>query len=269
MDDRSKLFLLKSVLLNDRLKMYSKYINEAKQQGYKVETLGEFYNHYKEDGKHFILRHDVDHKGEATRKMFEVEKNLGVRSTYFFRYSTVDKVLIDEMILAGFEIGFHFETIANYIDDNHITNKEDIDLEKCKVMLKKEVKEFEEMIEHPVFSLCAHGAPANKKIGISNNVITEERGILKDIGIDYEAYDKTMYEYVDCHIMDQSILYNYGFSYKDTPESSILEGRRNIIFLAHPNHWYLSRFQRIKKIMAFVLGKAKYSSSRTFSRIEK
>lgn len=266
MNDCTKLFILTSILLNNRLKAYSEYVREAIRRGYSVESLETFQRHYKEPGKHFVLRHDVDHNGIAARKMFECEKKLGVKSTYYFRKSTINKRLIDEMIRDGFDVGFHFETVAEYIEEKHIQDKKEIDLDECRERLKKEIREFEETIGHEIYSICSHGAASNVKLNISSNVITED-GIPVDFTVAFEAYDRDMYQYVDCHIMDSTILNNFGFSYRDTPFSAMKEEKQNIVFLAHPNHWYLNGWQRVRKFIAFILGKATCSTSRQFERI--
>lgn len=268
LNDHSNDFLVKSILLNNRLEAYAHYIDIALQNGYHVEPLGAFYKHFSEEGKHFVLRHDVDHKGKATRKMFECEKALGVKSTYYFRKSTIDKQLIDEMISAGFEVGFHFETIADYIEEKDITDKRDIDFLECRKRLALEIRQFEVSIGHKISSICSHGAPANVRLGVSSNALVED-GIPPDCPAEFEAYDRAMYEYVDCHIMDGSLLFNYGFSYRNTPLSAIRAEVGNIVFLAHPNHWYLSPKERVLQLRAFLLGKATYSTEREFSRIEK
>jgi len=264
--DHDKEFILKTALLNNRLKAYRYYVNMALEHGYLVEPLETFYKHCTEEGKHFVLRHDVDHPGKSTRKMFECEKVLGVKSTYYFRKSTVDKPLIDEMIAAGFEVGFHFETVADYIEENKITDKRDIDFEGCKARLKRDIEQFEEMIGHKINSICSHGAPANTRLCISNNSITEA-GIPDNCTVEFEAYSKKMYKCVDCHIMDGRLRLNYGFSYKDTPVSAIEDNKNNIVFLTHPNHWWLSGVARIKVLGALVLGKTTSSTERSFKRV--
>lgn len=90
---------------------------------------------------------------------------------------------------------------------------------------------------------------------------------MSELGVLFEAYDAKMYEDVDCHIMDGGILNNYGFSYVDTPLSAISEGKQNIVFLAHPGHWWKTIKGRIRTIGGFILGKATYSTTREFKRI--
>lgn len=261
-NDHNNRFLIGTIFLNNRLNAYACYITEAINAGYTVEPLGAFHKHYGDNERHFVLRHDVDHNGVATRKMFECEKALGVKSTYYFRKSTIDKPLIDEMIQSGFEVGFHYETIANYCEEKNV-NEDKIDLVACREMLKREIEEFENTIGHRITSICSHGSPG---LHISNNALVED-GIPEGWTVEFEAYEKAMYDHVDCHIMDCSILNNYGFAYRDTPSFAIREGKTNIIFLAHPSHWYLSAWDRLLKLRELILGRATYGTERVFKRV--
>lgn len=260
--------VIKTILKNDRLKQYGKYIHYAQENGYQVLSLEDFYRlEDRRKGKHFILRHDVDQGGIYTRKMFEAEKALGVKSTYYFRFSTIDRELIEEMLQAGFDVGLHFETIADWARENSITRKEEIDMECMKQRLKEEIKKFEELIGHKTFSCCSHGAPENARLGISNNAITENAD-MEEFQIGFEAYQKALYDFVDCHIMDGALINNFGFSYADTPISAVDDGYENIVFLSHPNHWYCPVKLRIRFLLAIVRGKGNFKrAGRKFQRI--
>lgn len=262
------LSVFSTILFNSRLKKYKYYIEYARKRGYQVISLEDFYKlPDKRKEKHFVLRHDVDHPGVWNRKMFEAEKSAGVKSTYYFRFSTIDKELIQEMINSGFDVGLHFETIADYAREHAVKNKSEIDMELMKEKLKADIRRFEEITGHKTFSCCSHGASENRMLGISNNAITENAD-MAEFGLGFEAYQKEMYDYVDCHIMDGNILYNFGFSYADTPISAVDEGHGNIIFLAHPNHWYFPVKRRIGLLRGIVLGKGNMTKAeRRFQRI--
>ena len=258
-----------TILLNNRLKKYRDYIQYAREKEYQVLSLEDFYKlSDKRQGKHFILRHDVDELGLYTRKMFETEKALGVKATYYFRFSTIDRELIQEMIDNGFDVGLHFETIADYAKEHNIKSKKEINMELMKQQLKEDIRRFEGIIGHKTFSCCSHGAPENRQLGISNNTITEHAD-LSEFGLGFEAYNKELYEFVDCHIMDSSLLRNFGFSYEDTPITAMDAGQANIVFLTHPNHWYLPLKRRFLLLRAMILGKGSFKKAeRVFRRIQ-
>lgn len=172
------------------------------------------------------------------------------------------------MIKAGFEVGLHYETIADIIRERNYTSKEQIDMNYARNRFKEDIKRFEDNIGHKIVSCCSHGAPENIKLGISNNFLTE--GVKMSIyDLHFEAYDKIMYDNdIDCHIMDNSLMFNYGFSYRDNPINAVEHGLQNILFLSHPNHWYFTTPNQIKKLAGLFLGAAKFDTNRVFKRME-
>lgn len=70
--------VVKTILLNTRLIDYQFFLTYAKEQGYDILPMCEFYNlGNRRKKKHIVLRHDVDWNGESTRVMFETEKRGG------------------------------------------------------------------------------------------------------------------------------------------------------------------------------------------------
>ena len=267
--DNSKVFLAKTIFLNNRLSVYRKYILAAKEAGYKVCSLKEFWDDRFSKDKHFVLRHDVDQLLPATRKMFEVEKKLGVHATYYFRWSTIDKKLIKDMLDAGFEVGLHYETVATYISEHNIKSKEDLPLKEMQDILKEEIKKFRNEFSPDMVSCCSHGAQENRDLDVSSNILLEDADY-SEFGIQFEAYDKDMYERCNIyHIMDCNLRFSFGFAYKANPIDGIIEDKQNIIFLSHPIHWKLTFLSWIGDCIRFVLGKNTYSTEREFRRIAK
>lgn len=266
--DIGKKYVLSTIAKNNRLDTYSKYIEMAKQHGYYVCSMREFFLDSKEK-KHFVLRHDVDYLGPFTRKMFTVERNLGVHSTYYFRDSTIDVSLMNEMIEAQFEVGFHYETLSNYAKEHSLNKLSIKDIEICRSKLKKEIQNINELLNSPITSVASHGDKKNREIMLSNNVLLEGQDY-NDYGILFEAYDENLYNnYVDVHIMDNNIRRNFGFSYSVNPIEAISDNYTNIVFLSHPNHWYNSWKRIIYDMAAFLVGRYDSVPRGKFSRIMK
>lgn len=267
--DNTKFFVAKTILLNNRLSTYKKYILEAKKNGYKICSLQEYWNERDNVDKHFILRHDVDDLIPATRKMFEIEKKLGVHATYYFRWSTIDKDLINDMLNSGFEVGLHYETVATYIREHQIRDKNDLSISEMQSVLKKEIQNFKSNYNSEMVSCCSHGAKENIELDISSNILLEDVEY-SEYDILFEAYDKNMYVKGKIyHIMDGNIRNNFGFSYKSNPLKGMQENCQNIVFLAHPIHWKFDIISWFVNIVYFLCGKNKYSTEREFRRIAK
>ena len=252
------------------MRYYEDYIRYAQDNGYEIISLEQFYQlPNRRNGKHFILRHDIDWQGISTRKLYLAEKEMQVTSTMYFRFSTIDNNLIRELITNRFNVGFHFETIADYAMENSIDDKSKINLGVVRERFIRETQRFEEITGCKVRSVCSHGHPVNKQLGISNNAITENFDLTK-WGILFEAYEQKMYrDDIDCHILDGGILKNYGFQYKDNPYDAIDKGYQNIVFVSHPHNWYMSFKKRMILALAWIRGKAEYSTNREFIRIAK
>lgn len=103
------------------------------------------------DSKFAIIRHDVDRKPFNALKMAELENEMGVRSTYYFRYPYTFKVeLIKRIIDLGHEIGYHYEVLSKANGDH----------EKAKELFEKEFGKFREIYD--VKTICMHGSPLSK-----------------------------------------------------------------------------------------------------------
>lgn len=265
--DNTKTYIIKTIIKNNRLDYYGDYLLYARECGYEICSMNKFYNTCADHStKHFVLRHDVDYKSKSTEKMFEKELQLGVTSTYYFRWCTIDIPLIKNMLREQFEVGLHFETLSDYAQE---FDKRDItaeDIIAARERLKKEINRFKETIGTDIVSVASHGAPMNIEIGLSNNILLENEKY-SEYNILFEAYDRELYQYVDEHIMDCNIRYNYGFSYESNPIDAINENKGNIVFLAHPNHWYSSPSRRLIDMAQFARGKCTFETSRRFKRV--
>ena len=265
-NDATRRFVIKRLIKNDRLKTYELYIKLAQRLGYKVCCMKEFYDEKDNEKKHFVLRHDVDNVTIATEKMFDLERKLGVTSTYYFRFSTFDKNLVSKMIKAGFEVGLHYETIADYAKYYRCTSIEQVDMKEVKEKLKADIEIFNSWCGKKTVSCASHGHSLNSLWKCSNNIIFEDSEPT-ELGVVFEAYDKDMYEkYVDCHIMDGPLRVNCGFSYQTNPIQAMLSEKRNIIFLAHPMHWDGTRNEQLFKIGGAMMHGISVSTDRKFLR---
>src|SRR5665647_41148 len=64
--------------------------------------------------KYLILRHDIDSDLEMARQLFNIERKYDVRSSFYFRLSTLNFGLMRKIIGFGSEASYHFEEVASY-----------------------------------------------------------------------------------------------------------------------------------------------------------
>ncbi len=104
----------------------------------------------KDKPEHFIImRHDVDSEPEYALKMARLENELGITSSYYFRY--LDGLFRIDIIKAiaklGHEIGYHYEVL----------NKAEGDYNQAIDIFKNELNEFRQFYD--VKTIAQHGSP--------------------------------------------------------------------------------------------------------------
>jgi len=98
-----------------------------------------------------ILRHDVDRKAVNALKMAEVENELGIQSTYYFRYPyTFNSVLVKKVSDLGHEVGYHYEVLS----------KTKGNYEKAITLFEYELGLCREISD--VKTICMHGSPLSR-----------------------------------------------------------------------------------------------------------
>lgn len=100
---------MKDYTLNE----YFKLCNQIITSGYNIITVEEYVTS-KPSQKTVILRHDVDSRPERALKMAKLEVDMGIHSTYYFRYtkSVFDTTIIKKVSDMGHEVGYHYETLS-------------------------------------------------------------------------------------------------------------------------------------------------------------
>jgi hypothetical protein len=154
------------------LKIFSELLTELKNKNYEFITFSDFKTCKKE--KAVILRHDIDKLTDSTLKIAEMQINMGIQGTYYFRIlkCSFDADVIKIISSMGHEIGYHYEDLA--IAEG--------DYEKAYGMFKDNLNEFRKNCE--VKTICMHGSPLSKW----DNKLLWEKYSYRDLGIVGEPY---------------------------------------------------------------------------------
>src|SRR4029077_6277419 len=59
-----------------------------------------------------LLRHDVDQHPASALRMAAIERELGVLSTWYFRWRTANPRVIEAIAAEGHAVGLHYETLT-------------------------------------------------------------------------------------------------------------------------------------------------------------
>ena len=138
--------------MNDfTLKVYRKLLLALQESGYSFYTF-ENWCDKKASGKYVILRHDVDLKAGHSLATAQIEADLGIVASYYFRVvpQSNQPEIIKAIATLGHEIGYHYE-----------------DLALCNGNLKESIVHFQKQLAHfrqfyPVRTICMHGSPTSK-----------------------------------------------------------------------------------------------------------
>jgi hypothetical protein len=117
-----------------------------------IFTFKDFLSASKKPEEFCIIRHDVDRNHTAALRMANVEAELGIQATYYFRArnQNFNEKIIRQVKNLGHEVGFHYESLAS-----------------AKGNYAEALSEFSSCIEKlneitPVDTISMHGSPLSK-----------------------------------------------------------------------------------------------------------
>jgi len=131
---------------------YRELCEAAVDSQYALFTVGAYLTAQNLPRKCIVLRHDIDvMPGDAVR-MAEMERGMGIKATYYFRFNKTvfQPHLIREIASMGHEIGYHYETL----------DKANGDYAKAMQIFKHELAEFRKIAE--IKTICMHGNSLTK-----------------------------------------------------------------------------------------------------------
>ena len=218
---------------------YERILKAAFEKGYEFHTVLSFEDvirQGKEENKRYlILRRDVDTAdSKILRKMLALEKKYGARATYYFRWNTIDKVLMKEIADAGGEASYHYEEIATYCYKHRIKNKEALlqHIESVRDLFISQYAMFIQKTGQPCKTIASHGEFVNTKLGIQNTTIIDER-VRRATRVVREAYDKQHMKMLTCRIADQVEMEKFPAK----AIAAIESGEQVLELLTHPRQW--------------------------------
>ena len=148
------------------IKKYSKLVESLINAGYSFQTFEQFLINPAE--KVIILRHDVDLRPQNSLITAQIEHDLGIVGSYYFRIGkeSNNPYIIRKIAALGHEIGYHYENM----DTARVKLK--VKSEKLSEIRKEELidvayDEFCRNLEYfrtlyPVKTICMHGSPLSK-----------------------------------------------------------------------------------------------------------
>ncbi len=142
-------------MIDFTLNTYRVLLTSLQQAGYVFMTFEEWLQNPIDNSRLVILRHDVDKRPKNSLKTAQIEHELGIRASYYFRCVACsnDPVIIRQIAALGHEIGYHYE-----------------DMSLCNGDKQRAIAHFTEWLAYfrqfyDVKTICMHGAPTSKYDG--------------------------------------------------------------------------------------------------------
>lgn len=229
----------------------------AIDSGYEVHSVISFWDEVvagiDSEKKYFISRHDIDTDLKTTEKIFNLEQKLGVKSSFYFRLSTMDYSMMSEIDKFGSESSYHFEEIAT-LAKKYNWDKGSIDLNVAQKEFEYNLLTIKQNANVAMRSVCSHGDFANRLLGVVNHKLLDDK-LRTSLGIELETYDEKFMKHVSSRHSDT----HYPEFFKPgSPVNAIREGVEVVYMLTHPRHWCVNRwvntvdnFNRVKQGFLF------------------
>jgi hypothetical protein len=224
-----------------RLELLHTLLESALQCGYEAHSVRSYWRVLCSGGplpgvRYLILRHDVDTDPETAKLMWSREQALGVAGSYYFRLSTLDVPLMQEIERSGGEASYHYEEIATVAKALGLKDVRTVRerMPYIRDQFKTNVARLRETSGLPMLTVAKHGDHINRKLGVGNEEILEDRSLREEMGIELEAYDPEMMDTVAARCSDDQ---HPVYWRPVDPLEPICRQEPVVYVLLHPRHW--------------------------------
>lgn len=222
----------------DRRPEYAGYIRTALDAGYctvPYETWALAPDQM--PGRTLVLRHDIDTDAASALEISDLERDLGVQSTFYARWSTLDCQVVRRIRDNGSQIGLHYETLTRYAFEHGLKTPEAITdevLSKCRAVLRDEIAIFRGKAG-ACASVTAHGDARRHLLGCDNSVLLLDQDPYA-FGVEVNGDRSELRASMASYVTDGEGYPTYWCSPLSLPEA--LSARTEVIvFNSHPHHW--------------------------------
>jgi hypothetical protein len=218
-----------------RWQEYRKLLAMATDHGYAVISVESWLTDpaIAKDTDVIVLRHDVDQYPASALRMAHIEGQLGIRSTWYFRWRTANADVVRAIRDAGHEVGLHYETLTRELLRRNLSPADAPSLlTYARKMLREELAEFAARYG-PTRSACPHGD--TRVPGVHNGVLLQGED-LSLYGLRWDSNATIGRLPLDVWLTDRS---SAEGRWKDSldPIDMIIDRRSPVLAVVHPNNW--------------------------------
>ena len=251
-------------LMPSRLGAYQGLLELSLDAGYRVVSIETFWRLVRDGAvdpadRYLILRHDIDTDPRTAAAMWEIERRLGLESSYYFRLSTTDVTLMRAIGDSGGQASYHYEEVATIAKQRHLRRAADVldHLPEARARFHDNLARLRASTGLEMRVVASHGDFVNRTVGVANRAILDDTEFRHDMGIDLEVYDEALIRHITTRYSDTS---HPRYWVSGDPEDGIARREPVIQVLVHPRHWRVDRvvnagddLRRVGEGLAFAL----------------
>jgi hypothetical protein len=213
---------------------YRRFLELARRHGYRIVSLESWVEERRVNGPPtLILRHDVDQHPRSALTMAAIEDDLGVRSSWYFRWRTAHPVVVSALERQGFDIGLHYETLTrNAMERGSPGPVDEFMLEESRRDLRAEISAFTDLYG-PLRSVVPHG---DSRIPEVQNAELLQGEDCADYGIQFDANEAMRGRELGYWLTDRTSAEG-GWKDGIHPGELFAAGVSPILSVTHPNNW--------------------------------
>ncbi|NML61149.1 hypothetical protein HHL21_08660 [Massilia sp. RP-1-19] len=232
--------LYSDYFMPSRLPKYERFIRAAHDMGFAQTSVREFFestgNGNAVDGRKVVVhRHDIDTDLRTARKLFELEQKYHIKSSFYFRLSTLDFGLMREIEDYGSEASYHYEELATFAKQNRIRNAAAIRsrMSEIRQTFIANFCAIEQRLDRKMTTVASHGDFANRRLKLNNTEVLNDPQLRDSCGIKCETYDQAFLQHFDFYVADKP---HPQYYHPSCPFEALGKYQR-ICFLTHPRQF--------------------------------
>lgn len=218
-----------------RWREYSSLLEEALAHGYRAIGVEQWLREpAASDAPLLVLRHDVDQHPRSALAMAALERALGIRSAWYFRWRTADARTIAALREGGCVVGFHYETLSRLALAHNARTAPEVArlVPEARRELAAEIATFARL-HGPINSICPHG---DSRAPLARNAeLVKGRGAAS-FGVEHDV-NEAMRGRQLAHWLTDRISGEGGWAAGPRPAELFAARLSPILCVVHPNNW--------------------------------
>jgi peptidoglycan/xylan/chitin deacetylase (PgdA/CDA1 family) len=228
-------------LMPSGLGSYRRVLESVQRAGYETTSVERFWRLLGTETvdparRYLILRHDIDTDPQTAAQMWEIERDLGIAGSYYFRLSTLDLDLMGAIARGGGEVGYHYEELATVAKAYRLRDRESLlrHVPEAQDRFRRNLEKLREKTGLSMRVVASHGDFANRLVGLANWAILVDQRIRREADIDLEVYDDAFMRHVSSRHADTE----HPRRWAPGELTASLDARLPIVYvLVHPRNW--------------------------------